>query len=145
MQSYRNEAGNFSFSHPPEWEVRARDVRTNLKAPGDAAVMSIGPLSAGSLESASDELLTALRDGYERVRVSRRQDSSVGDLPARAVAGRAVNERGARLRFLVIAIEAPEGCFGITVFTPETSDPATVLPPAQAIVSSFRVLDQPAD
>lgn len=106
----------------------------------------MGPLAAaGSFEKAARDLLASIRDGYDRMRVARREDSSVGELPARAVSGGAVNERGAKLRFLVIAIEAPEAFFGVTVFTPAASNPATVLPPAQAIISSFRVVDQRPD
>ena len=136
---YVNERGGYSFELPADWRARGVGQTTNLRGPDDEAAVSIGPVDAGSLSSASRSLLSALREGYESVEVASRNRQEVAGAPARAVAGTAVNLQGARLRFLTIAVDGRGRYFGINVFAPESSDPAQVLPAVQTIVSTFEI------
>ena len=136
---YVNERGGYSFELPAGWRARGLGETTNLRGPGDQAAVSIGPVDARSLGSASRSLLGALREGYEDVEIANRNRQEVAGAPARAVAGTAVNQQGARLRFLAIAVNGGGRFYGINVFAPESSDPAQVLPAVQTIVSTFEI------
>jgi len=138
-EPYVNERGGYSVGLPTGWRARGDGPATNLRGPDDEAAVSIGPLDAASLSSASRALLRALREGYEDVEVASRNRQEVAGASARAVAGTAVNRQGARLRFLVIAVRGEGRYFGINVFAPESSDPAQVLPAVQTIVSTFEI------
>jgi predicted Zn-dependent protease len=139
-KDFVNERGGYGFSYPEGWKVEADGPRTNLVGPGHEAVMSMGPIPAESLDDASRDLVASINQGYGNVKVRGGDDSAVGELPANAIAGTATNDQGAKIRFLVIAIEDEGRFYAINIFTTESSDPATVLPPAQAIVSSFKPL-----
>ena len=136
---YVNERGGYSFELPAGWRARGVGASTNLRGPDDEAALSIGPVDARSVASASRSLLGALREGYEDVEIASRNRQEVAGSPARAVAGTAVNRQGAKLRFLTIAVSGDGRFYGINVFAPESSDPALVLPAVQMIVSTFEI------
>jgi hypothetical protein len=58
------------------------------------------------------------------------------------VGGTATDVSGRRVRFLEISVGAEPQAFAISIVVPFASDPGTVLPRIEAIVSSFETLDE---
>ncbi|MGI8774911.1 MAG: hypothetical protein ACR2KQ_07860 [Actinomycetota bacterium] len=136
-ERFVNKRGGYRFSLPEGWKANKKGPRTELRGPKRVAAMSIAPIKTHSLKKVSRSLVRSIRAGYSKVKVEGRENSPIGELRSRAVAGRAVNERGAKLRFLAIAIKGSKRFFGVGVFTPRSSDPSQVVPAVQTIVSSF--------
>jgi hypothetical protein len=70
----------------------------------------------GALTSALDDLRSNLRRSYRGLHVTGRDQLEVGGCPARAIAGRALNDAGVRLSFEGMVVAGPENNYALAGF-----------------------------
>jgi len=136
-EEFTNRTGGYSFRYPPDWKVDKGGTATQVESPDDNIVVTFGDAPAGGLRDAAGELLAGVVSGYDQVTLTGIEVRNIGGSFGALVGGSGVNQNGVPIRFLVIAIAAPEKNFGITVFAAADKDPQEVLPPVQEIVASF--------
>jgi hypothetical protein len=136
---YANRSGGYLLSYPSSWKLTERGPEADLASPTDGVVLSFGSAPDGSLESASDWLVSHVTRWYGKVQIvtTSRQATDQG-LKTLAVGGTARDANGAPTRFLAIAIDGRGRNNTIAV---RFSDGRVVdqLSTIRAIISSYRV------
>jgi hypothetical protein len=136
---YANRSGGYLLTYPSSWKLTERGPEADLTSPMDRVVLSFGSAPDGSLESASDWLVSHMTRWHGNVKIvttSRRP--TVQGLKTLAVGGIARDAAGAPTRFLAIAVAGSGQNNTIAV---RFSDRGIVdqLSDVQAIISSYRV------
>lgn len=136
---YANRSGGYLLSYPSSWKLTERGPEADLTSPTDGVVLSFGAAPDGSLESASNWLVSHVTRPYGKVQIltTSRRATDQG-LRTLAVGGTARDADSALTRFLAIAIEGRGRNNTIAV---RFSDRRVVdqLPTIRAIISSYRV------
>jgi hypothetical protein len=135
-----NTAGGYRFEVPEGWSTTQEGRTTTVTSPDSATVITLGLGRAGSLPVAGTVFFQQVAGNYRDVKVIPPDRKDVGPLPALAYGGVGTNAKNARVRFLAITVQNDSTNYGITVFTAVDSDPKTVLPQANRVVDTFRVL-----
>jgi hypothetical protein len=140
VAEYVNGTHDYGFEYPASWTVHENAQITSLENPngrirvrfGVGPSSDLGTTAARSIHSLSD--VTSDRDviGMTRERI----DGSNSLL----VSGTAIDDSGRRVRFLSITVRGQPRNYAISILVPRRSDPVTVLPQIEDIVSSFDVL-----
>jgi len=140
MTEYVSGTHDYGFEYPASWTVHENAEITSLENPNGRIRVrfGIGPSSdqrtatARSIHSLSD--VTSDRDviGMTRERI----DGASSLL----VSGTAIDDGGRRVRFLSITVPGQSKNYAISILVPRRSDPVTVLPQIEEIVSSFDIL-----
>jgi hypothetical protein len=134
---HTNAAAGYSFRRPAGWVVSESGTVSELTGPDRDVTVSFGLGSDGGLARSALELTTSIQGAYEDVRVDDPQRETIAGRPAILVGGRAVNDAGVRVRFLAISLRIEDQNYAIAVFVSDASDPVTVLPAVEDVVSSF--------
>ena len=134
---HTNAAAGYSFRRPAGWEVSESGTVSELIGPHHDVTISFGLGSDGGLGRSAFELTTSIQSTYDDVRVDDPQRETIAGRPAILVGGRAVNDAGVGVRFLAISLRIEDQNYAIAVFVSDASDPVTVLPEVEDIVSSF--------
>jgi hypothetical protein len=135
-----NEGGGYLFSYPDTWEIASAGDEARLFSPDDEVVMTFGTGPSGSLEVAADRVLENATSSYADVELVAGQiERTPQGFRSVVAGGDALDATGARVRFLVITIQAPDENRAITVRFSPSADPLEALPAIQEIISSFRV------
>jgi hypothetical protein len=136
---YANRSGGYLLSYPSSWKLTERGPEADLMSPTDGVVLSFGAAPDGSLESASNWLVSHVTRPYGKVQIltTSRRATDQG-LKTLAVGGTARDADSALTRFLAIAIEGRGRNNTIAV---RFSDRRVVdqLSTIRAIISSYRV------
>lgn len=135
---HRNAEAGYEIRSPSDWRVTESGTVTRLASPDRTVVVTVGVGPRGSLGQASDRLVASLRASYADVRLSGTEPEPIFGNRSLVAGGTAINDRGDGVRFLAIAIAAPEENYAMTVFIPEAADPFGLLPDLRRIVHSFR-------
>jgi hypothetical protein len=131
---------DYGFEYPASWTVHENARITSLENPngrirvrfGVGPSSDLGTTAARSIHSLSD--VTSDRDVIGMTREKIDGSSSL------LVSGTAIDDGGRRVRFLSITVRGQSMNYAISILVPRRSDPVTVLPQVEEIVSSFDVL-----
>ncbi|MGH3897871.1 MAG: hypothetical protein ACRDTA_06355 [Pseudonocardiaceae bacterium] len=137
-----NTAGGYRFEAPEGWSTTQADRTTTVTSPDNATVITLGLSRPGSLPVASTLFFQEVASKYRDVKLIPPQAKDVGPRSALVYGGNGTNAKNVRVRFLAITIKNDPTNFGITVFTAADSDPKAVVPQANRVVDTFRVLPQ---
>lgn len=137
-----NTAGGYRFEAPEGWSTTQEGRTTTVTSPDNATVITLGLSRPGSLPVASTLFFQEVAGKYRDVTVLPPDAKDVGPLPALIYGGNGTNAKNVRVRFLAITVKNEPTNFGITVFTAAGSDPKAVLPQANRVVDTFRVLQR---
>ncbi|MGH3815022.1 MAG: hypothetical protein ACRDUV_21690 [Pseudonocardiaceae bacterium] len=141
-QEVVNTAGGYRFEAPEGWSTTQSGRTTTVTSPDNATVITLGLSRPGSLPVASTLFFQEVAGKYRDVKVLPPEGKHVGPLPALIYGGNGTNSKNVRVRFLAITVKNEPTNFGITVFTAAGSDPKAVLPQANRVVDTFRVLQR---
>lgn len=134
-----NRPGGYGISVPETWNVSQDGPLTRVASPNGRVVVTFERGSAGELEEASARLLASLLDAQSDQTLIGRTWERIGGSRSLLVSGTAT-ESGRAVRFLAIAVKAQPRNYAITITVPTASDPATVLPRLERLLSSFEIL-----
>jgi hypothetical protein len=140
VAQYVNGTHDYGFEYPVSWTVQENAQITSLENPngrirvrfGIGPSSDLGTTAARSIHSLSD--VTSDRDVVGMTREKIDGSSSL------LVSGTAIDDGGRRVRFLSITVQGQSKSYAISILVPRRSDPVTVLPQIEEIVSSFDVL-----
>jgi hypothetical protein len=140
VAEYVNGTHDYGFEYPVSWTVQENAQITSLENPngrirvrfGIGPSSDLGTAAARSIHSLSD--VTSDRDVIGMTREKIDGSSSL------LVSGTAIDDGGRRVRFLSITVQGQSRNYAISILVPHRSDPVTVLPQIEEIVSSFDVL-----
>ncbi|MGH3799472.1 MAG: hypothetical protein ACRDTD_04920 [Pseudonocardiaceae bacterium] len=135
-------AGGYRFEAPEGWSTTQVGRTTTVTSPDNATVITLGLSRPGSLPVASTLFFQEVAGKYRDVKVLPPEGTHVGPLPALIYGGNGTNAKNVRVRFLTITVKNDPTNYGITVFTAAGSDPKAVVPQANRVVDTFRVLPQ---
>ncbi|MGH3794271.1 MAG: hypothetical protein ACRDSP_05225 [Pseudonocardiaceae bacterium] len=135
-----NTAGGYSIHVPDGWTAKTQDRTTTVTSADGRTLISFGIGRTGPLPVAGTLFFQQVGGKYHQVQVFAPEAKQIGGLPALVYGGAGVNDKNAGIRFLAISVTNNPTNYGIAVFTAADSDPAKVLPQADAIVDSFRKL-----
>ncbi len=139
-QEVVNTAGGYRFDAPEGWSTTQSGRTTTVTSPDNSTVITLGLSRPGSLPVASTLFFQEVAGKYRDVEMVLPQAKDVGPLPALIYGGNGTNSKNVRVRFLAITVKNEPTNFGITVFTAADSDPKAVLPQANRVVDTFRVI-----
>jgi hypothetical protein len=112
----RADEGRYTVALPQGWDGEARGSVVTLWDKRGRGRLAVGLAPTGALTSALDDLRSNLWRSYRELRVTRRGQLEVGGCPARAIAGRALNEAGVRLSFEGMVVAGPENNYALAGF-----------------------------
>lgn len=135
-----NRFGGYRFGYPEEWAIDDAGTTSKVTSPDRAIVITFGFGPDGSLRGAAERFADSVLDTYDESSLLKAERQRVGGRRAVLASGIGTNETGVRIRFLVVVVKGPDRNYGISVFTAASSDPAVVVPTANRILDSFRVL-----
>ena len=116
-------ARRFAVEVPPTWNGRAQGSVVTLNKKNGRATLSVGSARAGDLLQALTDLRGSLRRSYRDLDVTSMEPFLLDGCPARSVAGRARNRKGARLEFEGIVVSGPTDNFVIAGFLERGAEP----------------------
>ncbi len=112
----RADEGRFAVALPQGWDGSSRGSVVELWDKGGRARLAVGLAPTGALTSALGDLRSRLVRSYRGLHVTGRDQLEVGGCPARAIAGRALNEAGVRLSFEGMVVAGPENNYALAGF-----------------------------
>jgi len=118
-----DKAKRFAVEVPPTWVSRAEGSVVTLNKKNGRATISVGRARPGDLLQALTDLRASLRRSYRNLTVNSVEALVLDGCPARSVAGRARNRRGARLVFEGVVVSGPTDNFVIAGFFERGSEP----------------------
>lgn len=141
-----NSMGDYTFAYPATWVVNEAGGVTRLKDPGGDIVLSFEPGAAGDIATASGVLVGSIlgvegTDAHTGPALTGSTWERIDGSRSLIVSGVTTDPAGRSMRFLAITVRAVPRNYAISVLVPAASDPTTVLPAIEAIVSSFEVLE----
>jgi hypothetical protein len=108
--------GRYVVALPQGWNGSSRGSVVELWDKGGRARLAVGLAPTGALTSALGDLRSRLVRSYRGLHVTGRDQLEVGGCPARAIAGRALNEAGVRLSFEGMVVAGPENNYALAGF-----------------------------
>lgn len=137
-----NAEGGYSFEAPDGWSTAQQGRTTTVTSPDNSTVITLGLSRPGSLPVAGTLFFQEVAGKYRDVKLIPPQAKEVGPRSALIYGGNGTNGKNVRIRFLAITVKNDPTNYGITVFTAADSDPKVVVPQANRVVDTFRVLPQ---
>jgi hypothetical protein len=135
---HENNAAGYSFMYPRAWDVERMGTISTVMSPGQDVVVSFGShMPRADLLQTARRLTTLVSRAYGAVRMGGPRMKAINGALAVLRRGRATNQAGEDLRFLVAAIHGPTRTFGAVGFA-KSSTPA-LHKAVVDVVSSFRV------
>lgn len=117
-----DDAKRFAVRVPPTWNGRAEGSVVTLTKKNGRATLSVGRARSGDLLQALTDLRASLRRSYRDLDVTSIEPLLLDGCPARSVAGRARNRKGARLDFEGVVVSGPTDNFVIAGFLERGSE-----------------------
>jgi hypothetical protein len=114
---------HFAVEVPPTWRSKSEGSVVTLSKRNGRATLSLGRARSGDLLQALQDLRANLRRSYRDLAVTSIEPSTIDGCPARSVAGRALNQNGARLNFEGVVVAGPTDNFVIAGFHERGSEP----------------------
>lgn len=132
--------GGFAIGVPEGVTATKAGKTVNLSGKDKAFVVTAGSVEGGPLSTNSKAFVSSLKATYTEVRVLGTEKQEVDGRKALATYGQALNSKKIRVRFVNVVVAAKPRNYAINSFTGLDTNPSTVLPKVNAIVSSFTVL-----
>jgi hypothetical protein len=132
--------GGFAVAVPVGLTVERAGGSVRLSSRAKDLAIVVAPAGHGPLAAAEDGVLDRMRPGYRRFTRLGADPAEVDGQPARTTYGHAVNDTGARLRFLVLTIHVGSRNYAVAAYTAFDSDPAVILPRVNAVANGFEAL-----
>jgi hypothetical protein len=133
-------AGAYRFIYPQAWDLRVDGRMTRVTSPDGTIDLSFRPRPKNE-RGLSPSSLRPIDPNLSQEHVIGSRWELIGGSLSLLVGGTATDVSGRRVRFLEISVGAEPQDYAITIVVPFASDPGTVLPRIEAIVSSFETLD----
>lgn len=140
VAEYVNGTHDYGFEYPASWTVHENARITSLENPNGRIRVrfGIGPSSdQGTTRARLIHSLSNVTSDRDVIGMTREKIDGSRSL---LVSGTAIDDGGRRVRFLSITVRGQPKNYAISILVPRRSDPATVLPQIEEIVSSFDVL-----
>jgi hypothetical protein len=118
-----DDARRFAIEVPPAWRSKSDGSVVSLYKKNGRATLSVGRARSGDLSVALEDLRSSLRRSYRDLNVSSEGPLLLDGCPARSIAGRARNRRGAILNFEGVVVSGPTHNFVIAGFLERGSEP----------------------
>lgn len=132
--------GGFAVAVPRGLTVERAGGSVRLSSRAKDLAIVVAPAGHGPLAAAEDGVLDRMRRGYRRFSRLGSDPAEVDGRPARTTYGHAVNDTGARLRFVVLTIHVGSRNYALAAYTAFDSDPAVILPRVNAVANGFEAL-----
>ena len=139
VAEYVNGTHDYGFEYPASWTVHENARITSLENPNGRIRVrfGIGPSSDQATAARSIHSLSDVTSDRDLIGMTREKIDGSSSL---LVSGTAIDDEGRRVRFLSITVPGQSKNYAISILVPRRSDPVTVLPQIEEIVSSFDVL-----
>lgn len=118
-----DDAKRFAVEVPPTWKSNADGSVVTLIKKNGRATLSVGRARPGDLLVALEDLRTSLRRSYRYLDVTSIEPLILDGCPARSLAGRVRNSRGASLAFEGVVVAGPTDNYVIAGFLERGSEP----------------------
>jgi hypothetical protein len=138
--TFVSRAGGFRVRAPSDLRATRTGSAARFTSADKSVVISVGPAGRGALQAATREFLATVRASYRDVAVLGTQRDRIDGRPSLSTSGRARNDAGTELRFVVTMVRARPRNYAIAAFAGADTDPAAVLPAVNQVAGSFRVL-----
>jgi hypothetical protein len=132
--------GRFAVAVPRGLTVERAGGTVRLASRAKDLAIVVAPAGRGPLVAAEDGVLDRMRRGYRTFTRLGTDPAEVDGQPARTTYGHAVNDTGARLRFVVLTIHVGPRNYALAAYTAFDSDPAVILPRVNAVANGFEAL-----
>lgn len=140
VSEYVNGAHDYGFAYPTSWTVRENARVTSLENPSGRIRVLFGVGPSGDLEKAASRSIDSLSNVTSNRDVIGMTREKIDGSRSLLVSGTAIDDADRRVRFLAITVRGDSKNYAISILVPRRSDPVTVLPQIEDIVSSFDVL-----
>ena len=145
VAEYVNGTYDYGFEYPTSWTVHENAQITSLENPNGRIRVRFGIGPSSDLETAAARSIHSLSDVTSDRDVIGMTRDKIDGSSSLLVSGTAIDDGGRRVRFLSITVRGQPKNYAISILVPHRSDPVTVLPQVEEIVSSFDVLATGAD
>jgi hypothetical protein len=135
-----SEDGGFAVDAPRDLRVARAGAAVRLTSRERDLAIVVSPAGRGPLRAAEGRVLDRMRRSYRAFTRLGSEPADVDGRRARTTYGHAVNDSGARLRFVVLTIRAGSRNYALAAYTAFDSDPAVVLPRVNAVANGFETL-----
>jgi hypothetical protein len=135
-----SQRGGFAVAVPRDLAVERTGQTVRLTSRSKDLAIVVAPAGPGSLAAAQDRVLDRMRRGYREFTRLGSDPAKTDGQRARTAYGHAVNDAGARLRFVVLTVHAGSRNYALAAYTAFDSDPAVVLPRVNAVANGFEAL-----
>ena len=136
---YDDPLSGYSIRVPEGWSVASASSGTRFVSPEGDVSISIQPLPEGATGEVADDFVGSATEPWHDVALEAPVQRVIGNAPAIARGGTALDAAGARIRFLTIVIAASNARHhGVLVMVPPEWDAATGFPQVDEIISSLR-------
>ena len=140
VAEYVNGTYDYGFEYPASWTVQENAQITSLENPNGRIRVRFGISRSGDLETTAARSIHSLSDVTSDRDVIGMTREKIDGSNSLLVSGTAIDDGGRRVRFLSITVRGQSKNYAISILVPRRSDPVTVLPQIEEIVSSFDVL-----
>jgi hypothetical protein len=139
VAEYVNGTHDYGFEYPASWTVHENARITSLENPNGRIRVRFGTGPSSDLETTAARSIHSLTDTSDRDVIGMAREKIDGS-SSLLVSGTAIDDGGRPVRFLSITVRGQSKNYAISILVPRRSDPITVLPQIEEIVSSFDVL-----
>jgi hypothetical protein len=145
VAEYVNGTHDYGFDYPASWTVHEKAQITSLENPNGRIHVRFGIGPSNDLETTAARSIHSLSDVTSDRDVIGMKRERIDGSSSLLVSGTAIDDGGRRVRFLSITVPGQTKNYAISILVPRRSDPVTVLPQIEEIVSSFDVLSTGAE
>jgi hypothetical protein len=140
VAEYVNGTHDYGFEYPASWTVHENARITSLENPNGRIRVRFGTGPSSDLETTAARSIHSLTDVTSDRDVIGMTREKIDGSSSLLVSGTAIDDGGRPVRFLSITVRGQSKNYAISILVPRRSDPVTVLPQIEEIVSSFDVL-----
>jgi hypothetical protein len=140
VAEYVNGTHDYGFEYPASWTVHENARTTSLENPNGRIRVRFGIGPSSDLETTAARSIHSLTDVTSDRDVIGMTREKIDGSSSLLVSGTAIDDGGRPVRFLSITVRGQSKDYAISILVPRRSDPITVLPQIEEIVSSFDVL-----
>jgi hypothetical protein len=140
VAEYVNGTHDYGFEYPASWTVHENARTTSLENPNGRIRVRFGIGPSSDLETTAARSIHSLADVTSDRDVIGMTREKIDGSSSLLVSGTAIDDGGRPVRFLSITVRGQSKDYAISILVPRRSDPITVLPQIEEIVSSFDVL-----
>lgn len=136
-----NRTGGYALDVPTGMKATRHGKVTRIVDRDRTINVTVTPTRPGRPAAINTGVLAEMGSTYQEVDLVDRQHTQVDGRPAAITIGKAVTQKGGKVRFVLITVRGGAARnYSISTFTAADSDPTVVLPQVRAIANGFHVL-----